>query len=110
MGCLISFLVSFEAQKFLIAINSDLSILPFVTCAFDVMPKKPSRYFLSFSFLIVTYLFFWWSHRAACGILVLGPRTKPRPSAVKARRPNHWTARKFPSHSFLQLHSTTLQI
>ena len=32
----------------------------------------------------------------ACGILVPGPGIEAAPSAVKARSPNHWTAREFP--------------
>ena len=31
----------------------------------------------------------------ACGILVLPPGIKPRPSTVKAQSPNHWTTKKF---------------
>ena len=34
---------------------------------------------------------------AACGIFVPQPGVKPRPSAVKAQSPNHWTTREFPS-------------
>ena len=34
---------------------------------------------------------------AACGILVPQPGIEPRPSAVKAWSPNHWTAKEFPS-------------
>ena len=33
---------------------------------------------------------------AACVILVPRPGIEPVPSAVKARRPNHWTTREFP--------------
>ena len=36
-----------------------------------------------------------------CGILVLQPGIEPCPSAVKAQSPNHWTAREFPSSTFL---------
>ena len=32
----------------------------------------------------------------ACGILVPQSGIKPRPSAVKAQSPNHWTTRKLP--------------
>ena len=39
--------------------------------------------------------FFFWPHRVACGILVPQPGIEPGPSAVKARSPNHWTAREF---------------
>ena len=35
-------------------------------------------------------------HSLACGISVPQPGTEPAPSAVKARSPNHWTAREFP--------------
>ena len=37
---------------------------------------------------------------AAFGILVPWPGTELTPSAVKARSPNHWTAREFPSQDF----------
>ena len=36
----------------------------------------------------------------ACGILVLQPGIKPRPLAVRAWSPDHWTAREFPKVSF----------
>ena len=36
----------------------------------------------------------------ACGILVPWPRTKPGPSAVKTRSPNHYTSRAFPKPCF----------
>ena len=41
------------------------------------------------------FLLFWLCH-AACGILAPQPGTEPRPTAVKVKSPNHWTARKFP--------------
>ena len=41
------------------------------------------------------FFFFRPSH-AARGILVPWPGIEPRPLAVKARSPNHWTAREFP--------------
>ena len=39
-------------------------------------------------------------HSLACEIL--GPQTgiEPGPWAVRARSPNHWTAREFPTHSY----------
>ena len=43
----------------------------------------------------IIYLFFW-PCRMACGISVPQPGIKPGPSAVRARSPNHWTAREFP--------------
>ena len=36
----------------------------------------------------------------ACGILVPLPGIEPRPSAVKAQSPNHWTTREFPQPDF----------
>ena len=43
-------------------------------------------------------LFFktFWRCSEACGILVPWPGIKPASSAVKARSPNHWTAREVP--------------
>ena len=38
--------------------------------------------------------------RAACGILVPWPGIEPGPSAVRARSPNHCTAREFPKTAF----------
>ena len=42
------------------------------------------------------FIFLFFNLATPCGILV--PRTgiEPAPSAVKARSPNHWTAREFP--------------
>ena len=36
---------------------------------------------------------------APCGLWDLSPRRgiEPRPSAMKAQSPNHWTAREFPN-------------
>ena len=45
-------------------------------------------------FLHFIYLFIW-LHCAGCGILVSPPGIKPRPPAVKAPGPNHWTTREF---------------
>ena len=42
------------------------------------------------------YLCMYWQCQAACGILVPQPGMEPRPMAVKAGSPNHWTAREFP--------------
>ena len=47
---------------------------------------------------------FFWPRREAYRILVPRPGTEPRPSAVKAPSPNHWTAREYPVFSkFMQL-------
>ena len=46
------------------------------------------------------FLFFW-LRLTACGILVPWPGIELRPPAVKAPRPNHWTARKLPHLGFL---------
>ena len=48
------------------------------------------------------YLFIFWPHLAACGILV-SPGIEPVPPAVKAQSPNHWTAREFPIMHFKDL-------
>ena len=53
--------------------------------------------------------FFFWPRCTACGILIPWPGIEPRPPAVEARSPNHWTAREFPhmnqilmgNHSFI---------
>ena len=46
---------------------------------------------------MIAILYFFWPNYAACGILVPQPGIEPRPSAVKAQSPNHWTAREFPT-------------
>ena len=56
--------------------------------------------FLFFS-LPFPFLSFFVPHRAACGILAPQPGIEPTPLAVKARSPNHWTAREFPPLPFL---------
>ena len=45
-------------------------------------------------------LFFFWPYRVSCVMLVPQPGIKPRPLAVEARNPNHWTTRKFCIASF----------
>ena len=47
--------------------------------------------------------YFFWPHHAACGILVPRPGVEPRPSAVKAQSPNHWTAREFLVRMYLDV-------
>ena len=41
-------------------------------------------------------IFFFFFGRAACRILVPQPEIEPRPLAMKAWSPHHWTAREFP--------------
>ena len=50
---------------------------------------------------IVGFFFFFWSHCAACGILVPQPGTEPAPPALEAQILNHWTAREVPRLFFL---------
>ena len=52
-------------------------------------------------FLIYFTLFYFWPRRVACGVLVPRPGIKTGPSAVRARSPNHWTAREVPQRVFL---------
>ena len=42
------------------------------------------------------FVFVFWLYCKAYGILVPRSGIEPRPSAVKAWSPNHWTAREFP--------------
>ena len=42
------------------------------------------------------FFFFFWPCPMACRILVPRSGIEPKPSAVKAQSPNHWTAREFP--------------
>ena len=67
-------------------------------------PKKKSHEYDKICLDVVTLwffgfflfvCFFFWLCCMACGILVPQPGIKPRPMAVKALSPNHWTAREF---------------
>ena len=46
----------------------------------------------------VRIFFFFFGFATAFGILVPQPGIEPGPLAVKARSPNHWTAREFPEN------------
>ena len=55
--------------------------------------------------MVTAFFFFFFSNKVflllatlACGILVSLPGLNPGPSPVKARSPNHWTTREFPSN------------
>ena len=48
------------------------------------------------------HFFFMWPYHAACGISGPQPRTEPRPLAMKAQSPNHWTTREFQEFFILQ--------
>ena len=50
--------------------------------------------FNCWTYLLFFFLILWLCH-VACGILVPWPGIEPRPSAVKAQSPNHWTTREF---------------
>ena len=58
----------------------------------------------SLSFILLLLLFFW-LHCATCGILVPQPGIEPGllALAVKARSPNHWTAREFQDLGFMMI-------
>ena len=53
-----------------------------------------------FIFLFILFHLFIWSCHVACRTLVPQPGIKPKPPAVEAQSPNHWTAGS-PSVSFL---------
>ena len=44
---------------------------------------------------IIIFFFSFWPWHVVCGILFPQLGTEPRPSAVKAQSPNHWTTREF---------------
>ena len=46
--------------------------------------------------LFIYFIFFFWPHHAACGILVPWPGIKPMPPAVEVRSLNHWTTWEVP--------------
>ena len=59
--------------------------------------ESTSCVFFSVFFVCLFFYFFWPCH-VACRILApQGPGIEPKPSAVKVRSPNHWTAREFPA-------------
>ena len=51
---------------------------------------------------LVCFNFCFWPRRMACRILVPQPGIEPRPLAVRACSPNHWTTREFPWKVFLK--------
>ena len=59
-----------------------------------------ASFFFFFSFSFSFPFFFFLPLPVARGILVPRPGIDPGPLAVRARSPNHWTAREFPSASF----------
>ena len=67
-------------------------------------PYRPRAHsYDKFHFILPSFIFwvfFGGPHHAACGILVPRPGIEPRPSAVKARSPNHWNTREFPQVCF----------
>ena len=66
---------------------------------FAVFTYYIANFFMLFNILlwyfIVTYLFIGHSEQLV-RIFIPWPGIKPRPSAVKARSPDHWTTREFP--------------
>ena len=54
--------------------------------------------------LFITYkkqfIFIFWPHHTACGILVPQLEIEARPLAVKAWSSNPWTTREFPGFAF----------
>ena len=46
--------------------------------------------------IIIIIIIIFWLHHEACEIVIPWPGIEPRPLAMKAPSPNHWTARKFP--------------
>ena len=58
------------------------------------------NFLISTEILCCCCCFSFWLHHRACEILAAQSGTEPGPTAVKARCPNHWTARKFPLSLF----------
>ena len=52
--------------------------------------------FLHYKVTLFIYLFIYWPHLVACGILVPWPRIEPVPPALEVWSLNHWTAREVP--------------
>ena len=65
-----------------------------------LLTYKPTNMGLS-KMLLEFYLFLIWPRHVACEILVPRPGIEPVPLAVKAQRPNCWTAREFPASQIL---------
>ena len=58
--------------------------------------------FLPFFFLNeILFIYLFWPHRAACGILVPQPGIEPMPHTVEAQSLNHWAAREVPGFPLL---------
>ena len=69
----------------------------------DPRNSQGRRYCLDFVFLT----FFFWPRHTAYGILVPRPGIEPRPSAVRVRSPNHWTAGEVPLSRCTQFPNST---
>ena len=66
------------------------------------MPKKAQKKEgKKGSFFKKFYLFIFWPHLTACGILLPWPGIEPGPTAVNALSLNHWTTREFPRSDLL---------
>ena len=52
---------------------------------------------------VCMYIYIFWPHRVACGILVPRPGIKPIPPALGAWSPNHWTTREVPMKYILKI-------
>ena len=100
---------------FLMCLTCNFVFVCFVVCIFNLHKLfcRVSFFLLFFSLSNMVFfgfvcLFVFWPHRTVCEILVPCPRIEPRPSAVRTRSLNHWTAREFPSTMFLRsIHETT---
>ena len=88
----LEWLSSYVCLQFLCTPGSQHSLYSIHNFVYYLNPALEVRLLKARSKLFV---FLIWLHRAACMIFVPQPGTEPRPSAVKAWSPNHWTPRVF---------------
>ena len=57
--------------------------------------------FIYIVFLVSYFVFIFWLHHAAFGILVPQPGIEPSPPALEAQSLNHWTTREVPYYTII---------
>ena len=82
--------------------NALFSSLPFWR---KLAPPTPWILALLSTFILSAayFIFVFWLHCVACGILVSWPRIRPAPLAVEVQSLNHWTSREVPLHHILNV-------
>ena len=86
------FLLAVTCPQFLEAIFRWAATWP------PALPKPTREWENLVRWVLQSFLFFFWPHHAARGILVPWPRIGPVSPAVEAQSLNHWTAREVPGY------------